>query len=443
MMMTLSPGEALEGHYRILEKIGEGGFGVVYKAYDWHRNSLVAIKQINMAALSVQEKIEATDSFNREVTLLSRLDHESLPHIYNHFTDPEHWYVVMDYIEGRTLEDVLSSRRDGRLPIQRVIAIGIKLCNVLDYLHAQNPPVIFRDVKPGNIMITSSGQVYLIDFGVARRFQAGKRKDTIPLGSPGYAAPEQYGKAQTTPQTDIYGLGATLQTLLTGREPLEIRMHGLPTNHRIPWELQALLLRMMEDDSSKRPHNMAEVRRALEALNVSPLHRLKESPLVRAINTKLSRRVKTLIILGIAMIILEVLTFLLFGSRIVDVNSQSRFLTWLFIFISMLIIGSPALILAWLLTTQVIGPAVIKCAQLCARIFFYLYRLLTALIVSLMRFRRVRGHTRASSAQQFRSGPASQAGQDAAFQPKFVPSYQRRRRKRRRSMPPPLQQQRP
>jgi serine/threonine protein kinase len=286
MMMTLSPGAVLGGRYRILEKIGEGGFGVVYKAYDWYRNSLVAIKQINMAALSAQEKIEATDSFNREVTLLSRLNHKSLPRIYNHFTDAEHWYVAMDYIEGRTLEDVLESSPGRRLPLKRVRDIGIALCDVLDYLHAQYPPIIFRDVKPGNIMITPAGQIYLIDFGIARLYRPGQAKDTGPLGSPGYAAPEQYGKAQTTPQTDIYGLGATLQTLLTGKEPLEIRVSGLPPDRRIPWELQALLIRMMEKDCCKRPRDVMEVRRALAALDVSPLRRFKALPVVKTFNNK-------------------------------------------------------------------------------------------------------------------------------------------------------------
>lgn len=95
-------------------------------------------------------------------------------------------------------------------------------------------------------MLTPWGQVYLIDFGIARRYRTGQLRDTGPLGSPGYAAPEQYGRAQTTPQTDIYGLGATLQTLLTGREPLEIRTQGLPPHIHLPWELRALILQMMD-----------------------------------------------------------------------------------------------------------------------------------------------------------------------------------------------------
>src|SRR5205085_2594150 len=104
-------------------------------------------------------------------------------------------------------------------PVEMVLEIGIQLCTVLDYLHTHQPPIIFRDLKPANIMRTADNHVYLIDFGIARHFKPGKAKDTIPLGSKGYAAPEQYGKAQSTPQSDIYGLGATLHQLLMGDDP--------------------------------------------------------------------------------------------------------------------------------------------------------------------------------------------------------------------------------
>jgi hypothetical protein len=268
MAASPGPGSLLAEHYRILEKIGEGGFGVVYKARDENkRGKLVAIKQINMAALSTQEKIEATDSYNRETTLLPRLRHESIPRIYDHFTDPEHWYIVLDYVEGRTLEEILATARHGRLPVGKVFDIGIKLCNVLGYLHAQKPALIFRDVKPDNIMLTPQGRLYLIDFGIARRYREGQVRDTGPLGSPGYAPPEQYGKAQTTPQSDLYGLGATLQTLLTGKDPLEIRLAGMPKDCNIPPELQALITRMMERDSRDRPRSAEEVQRQLQYLH--------------------------------------------------------------------------------------------------------------------------------------------------------------------------------
>ncbi len=263
-----SGGTRLTQRYILLKEVGTGGFGVVYAALDrYNRNQQVAIKQINLRNLSPREMIEATDSYNREVSLLARLKHKSLPHIIDHFTDSEHWYVVMDFINGQTLEDYLKQARGTLRPLtlRQVLNIGIALCDVLQYLHNQRPPIIFRDVKPGNIMYTRTGSLYLIDFGIARLFNAGKAHDTGALGSPGYAAPEQYGKAHTTPQTDIYGLGATLQTLFTGLEPPELA--ASPQQHRywrrIPALLQPMLQKMMANDARERP-TVAEVRKTLE-----------------------------------------------------------------------------------------------------------------------------------------------------------------------------------
>ena len=153
--------------------------------------------------------------------------------------------------------------------MRQVVKIGITLCDVLSYLHEQKPSIIFRDVKPGNIMYTPWDRLYLIDFGIARRYRPGQAHDTGSLGAPGYAAPEQYGRTQTTLQTDIYGLGATLQTLLTGKEPLEIRLQGLPADVHMPWKLQALLIQMMDQDPSRRPRTMDEVKRSLTGLSIT------------------------------------------------------------------------------------------------------------------------------------------------------------------------------
>jgi Protein kinase domain len=173
---------------------------------------------------------------------------------------------VMDYIEGETLEDMLQKVRGGALPVKKALDIAIALCDVLGYLHEQRPPIIFRDVKPANIMITPQDRVYLIDFGIARLYRPGQAKDTGALGSPGYASPEQYGKAQTTPRSDIYGLGATLQTLITGREPFEILVGGMSHQRRIPAKLQEYIAHMLERDADLRPQSMAEVKLQLEQL---------------------------------------------------------------------------------------------------------------------------------------------------------------------------------
>ena len=257
----------LNNRYEIICEVGQGGFGVVYKARDIYSKSQlrqVAIKQINLASLTARQIIDATDSYNREVTLLSRLSHPNLPRIYDHFTDPEHWYLVMDFIEGETLEEYLN--RAGHLSVKETLNIGVQLANVLGYLHSQEPPIIFRDVKPGNIMRAHYGHLYLIDFGIARHFNPAKKRDTGALGSPGYAAPEQYGRAQSTEQTDIYGLGATLTTLLLGDDD-----NNKPSStHHIPGKVQRLLNQMLEPDAGKRPENMQAVAQRLQHMQRDP-----------------------------------------------------------------------------------------------------------------------------------------------------------------------------
>ncbi len=258
----------LVGRYRIIGMVGKGGYGAVYKAANVQRNdALVAIKEINLGGLSPRDMIEATDTFNREMLLLSGLEHPSLPRIHDHLTDPEHWYLVMDFIEGETLEEYLESTKDKHLPVDEVLDIGIQLCTVLHYLHTRQPPIIFRDVKPANIMRTPSGQLYLIDFGIARRFRPGQKRDTTVPGSPGYAPPEQYGRAQTTVQSDIYSLGATLRSLLTGKDASEaVLSSASPHVQRVPVDLEHLLAQMLELDANKRPASMEVVKRTLQQI---------------------------------------------------------------------------------------------------------------------------------------------------------------------------------
>ena len=264
----LKPDQLLEGRYRIVSQVGTGGFGAVYKAEDLQDgNRPVAIKEIGLSGLTSQQAIEAADAYNREVMILSDLKHPNIPRIYAHFTDPEHWYLVIDFIEGETLEEYRVKAPGACLPLEQVLDIGIQLCIVLDYLHNHQPPIIFRDVKPANIMLTPAGKLYLIDFDVARYFKPGKARDTIAFGSPGFAAPEQYGKAQTTPRSDIYSLGVTLYQLLTGNDPSLalfrfVSLHVL--DQAIPAELDALIMQMLEMDGSKRPASMAGVKQELQ-----------------------------------------------------------------------------------------------------------------------------------------------------------------------------------
>jgi eukaryotic-like serine/threonine-protein kinase len=260
----------LHGRYRLLTQVGAGGFGGVYRALDTaEAGRIVAVKEINLHGLSAQEVIEATDGFYREVRLLSTLRHPNLPVIHDTFTDPEHWYLVMDFLEGETLEAYLKRKPRPGLPLEEALAIGIQLCTVLDYLHTREPAIIFRDLKPSNVMRTASGQLYLIDFGIARHFSPGKLKDTAPFGSPGYAAPEQYGRAQTTPQADIYSLGALLHHLVTGNDPAEnpFRFAPLPIAASTELaELDTLIQRMVAMETGERLASSAEVKTTLQRL---------------------------------------------------------------------------------------------------------------------------------------------------------------------------------
>src|SRR5207302_4404890 len=194
-----------------------------------------------------------------------------------------HWYLVMDFIAGETLEEYQSKKPNRRLLLSEIFNIGIQLCTVLDYLHSQQPDIFFRDLKPANIMRTPTGQLYLIDFGIARYFKPGQAKDTVALGSLGYAAPEQYGKAQTTPRADIYSLGAVLHQLLTARDPSETPFRFLPLrpkSHSDPGslttsivdvlvnKLETLIANMLEMDVNKRPTDVACVKQQLHEMSM-------------------------------------------------------------------------------------------------------------------------------------------------------------------------------
>lgn len=266
MPVDFKRGMILAGRYRIREEIGRGGFSIVYRAEEVGTRRQVAIKRIYLRALTPRQIIDATETFNREVKTLSRFKYVSgIPRFYEHLTDPENWYLVMEYVDGQTLEDYLCHAPDESLSERETLNIGIELAQILQELHSVDPPIIFRDVKPANIMITPERELYLIDFGIARVFTPGKTKDTTPLGSPGYAPPEQYGRAQTDQRADIYSLGATMQTLFTGRDPVELAA-GEPSRNpkKLSRAVQKLLDDMMEPDLAKRPPDLGKVKRRME-----------------------------------------------------------------------------------------------------------------------------------------------------------------------------------
>ena len=267
-MIPLLIGQILNQRYRIVSRLGCGGMGIVYKAEDIRlSNRLMAVKQMSQSGPSPQEITQAIKDFEREALLLAGLTHPNLPRIYDHFTDAGHWYLVMDFIEGETLEEYLDKASGKRLPVAEVLDIGVQLCTVLDYLHTREPQIVFRDLKPDNIMRTSSKHLYLIDFGIARHFKPGQIKDTIALGAPGYAAPEQYGKAQTTPRSDIYSLGVTLHQLLSGNDPslhpFQFAPLGLTNQLKA---LETLIMQMLESNENNRPTGMTDIKEKLQRI---------------------------------------------------------------------------------------------------------------------------------------------------------------------------------
>ena len=266
----LLAGALLRQRYRIIAPIGTGGMGAVYQAEDTQLGDrLIAIKEMGQSSLNSQEQIKAADAFRQEAVMLARLQHPNLPSIFDHFEEHGRWYLVMSFLEGETLEDYLMRALGGKLSVGEVEQIGSILCTVLGYLHNQLPAIIFRDLKPANIMRTPEGHLYLIDFGIARHFKPGQAKDTAYYGSMGYAPPEQFGKAQTTPRSDIYSLGAILFQLLSGYDPAAtpFRFPALQTLvPTIPTGLATLIAQMLELDEDKRPANASLVKQELQAL---------------------------------------------------------------------------------------------------------------------------------------------------------------------------------
>jgi serine/threonine-protein kinase len=263
----------LQDRYRIIEIIGGGGRGKVYRAEQVSLRRKVAIKEIVENILNdPQEKAEAIRLFNNEAQILGSLDHRNLPKVHDFFSENDRLYLVMDYIDGQTLEQLIESS-SSFLPEAKVIEWAIEVCDVLEYLHTQNPPIIFRDIKPGNIMLTKTGQIKLIDFGIARLFNPAKGNDTVIMGTMGYAPPEQYSKkGSTEPRSDIYALGATLYHLISRHDPTTDIPFFFPNkdvrsfNPNISIPFADVIHRATQTDRSNRFGSAVEMRAALEAI---------------------------------------------------------------------------------------------------------------------------------------------------------------------------------
>jgi hypothetical protein len=257
----LEAGVVLQRRYAIQRLIGGGGMGMVYLAHDQRlSNRPCAIKEMVDHFIDPQQRIEANDYFAREADTLAQLKHSAIPAISDRFDDQNRHYLVMEYVEGRNLEEEFAVR-GGPLPEGLVIDIARQLCDVLGYLHGLVPPVIYRDMKPSNVMMTEKGRVVLVDFGIARLFKAA-RKGTM-IGTLGFAPPEQY-QGIADPRSDIYSLGATLHYIVTGRDPEKFPPFSFPPVRELRPDISSNLAgaidRALAYEMDGRPANIQEFR---------------------------------------------------------------------------------------------------------------------------------------------------------------------------------------
>ena len=273
----LEIGSLVDGKYKILNKVGQGGMSVVYLAMNEKANKQWAVKEVRKDGIKDFEVVK--QGLVAETDILKKLSHPNLPSIVDVIDTEDSFIIIMDYIQGNSLNKALDEF--GAQPQEHVIAWAKQLCDVLGYLHTRNPAIIYRDMKPANIMLKPDGNVTLIDFGTAREFKEKNLADTTCLGTVGYAAPEQFGgMGQTDARTDIYCLGATLYHLVTGMNPCEPPYEIKPIreiNPTLSSGLERIIQKCTQRDPNDRYQSAAELMYALEHYEeIDDLYRKKQ-----------------------------------------------------------------------------------------------------------------------------------------------------------------------
>ncbi len=268
----LPEGHLLQGRYRVLSVLAIGGMSAVYKAQDLRFSKVTrvcAIKEMISSANDADVRAMILRNFERETNILATLNHPGIVQVYDCFTEGDCSYLVLEYVRGSDLEAVLEETK-GFLPEQKVVRWAIQICDVLSYLHSHEPrPIVFRDIKPSNVMLDEYSRIKLIDFGIAKMFQSGKKGTMI--GTEGYSPPEQY-QGIADPRVDIYALGATLHHLLSKRDPrLEppFSFQKRPiheTNPGVSRGLVEVIAKALEYDANDRYGSAEEMQRALKGL---------------------------------------------------------------------------------------------------------------------------------------------------------------------------------
>lgn len=251
-------GQTIDGIYEIQSLLGQGGTAKVYLATDRSQQRW-AVKEIpKQDSRAVQQALA-------EANLLKQLDHPALVRVIDVVDTPDALYVIEDCVDGESLDAILQSH--GAQSPKAVVEWGIQLCDALAYLHTRHPAIIYRDVKPANILLRHDGTLCIVDFGSAREYDESGGKDAVYLGTQGYAAPEQFGaQGQTDPRTDVYGLGATLHHLVTGHNPCDTPWTRHPIRHwnpRLDPQLEAMIEKCTHPNPDCRYSSCAAVQDAL------------------------------------------------------------------------------------------------------------------------------------------------------------------------------------
>jgi serine/threonine-protein kinase len=274
--------EGAQGRYEILGSVGRGGMGVVYRARRHPDGLIVALKEMRPPENTPPDEIaERRSLFSQEAELLLGLNHPNIVKGYEIFEWHNQPYFVMEFVNGVGLEKRL---RETNAPAfeQDALTWGVSMARVLAYLHGRQPPIIYRDLKPENVILTPDGAIKFIDFGVARTYKARKAKDTVAIGTYGYAPPEQYGKGQTDARSDIYTLGATLYHLLTNLGPVPLRTPEpgsiMEHNPSVKPQTEQIIIRAMQQDREKRFASAVDMEAALNAALPVPVPPLQVAP---------------------------------------------------------------------------------------------------------------------------------------------------------------------
>ncbi|MBO4695944.1 MAG: serine/threonine protein kinase [Lachnospiraceae bacterium] len=258
-------GQIINNKYEILKLIGKGGMSRVYLAMDTNIHKPWAVKEIDKTVRDQNNEV-IIQSAIAEANLIKELDHNAIVRIVDIIDEPDKIFIIEDYIDGETLNAIVL--REGAQPQEKVIEWAIQICSALEYLHTRKPPIIYRDMKPANVMLKPEGNVKIIDFGIAREYKEQNTEDTKCLGTKGYAAPEQFGgKGQTDARTDIYCLGVTMYYLVTGMNPSEPPYEIYPIRHwnpKLSSGLEAIILKCTRPNPSERFQSCAELSYALQ-----------------------------------------------------------------------------------------------------------------------------------------------------------------------------------